>query len=667
MKKLGLFLALAMLVSVFTLGASAEGNYAQAPMFDALVECGDLPSVAERLPETPRVTHEILDEYLDYEIGNYGGTMRFVTDGVNWDADIFIGTTENLLTMSSANSGEITPNIVAAYEVNDDLTENTFTLRKGMKWSDGTEVTMDDFAFTINNVIFNTEINPVVASYMRSGGTAEGTPMVFEIVDDVTFKLSFDQTYGGFPVHIAVAGWKGYTELLKPSHFLKPFHLDYAEECHGSVEAYYAYIAPFAAQLGYDDPTAERVWVEVFNQIDMTNWELTDPNDALTSVYFEGLIDKNFPVLYPWVMTDFSNGVTTFTRNPYYFKVDEAGNQLPYCDYVTSTFVEDQELIQLSVMTGAVDFMRESATIDNISLYKENEENANITAYVTDMHVNPCSLHINFCYGLNPDGSIKDDNDSKAWQEMVNDKRFLEALMYAIDADEVLDSVYKGFGEASPYFSCTGDIEKANALLDEMGAMDLDGDGYRETPSGLPFAFQMWHANETSEQLPACELYREYWDEIGINMQIYTTDGSLLDSSRRANEIPIRVIWLTSDAMWHYQEWYTNEPMWQNWIDNGGLSGEMKDTKTEFIEPSEAFKQFVLGIQSCFTVDPETAVEEVVPALMEMQAENLWNIQPFQHIQQCVIVNSDIGNVPTGGIGISWNFSIEQMFFKNLD
>ena len=50
MKKLGLFLALAMLVSVFTLGASAEGNYAQAPMFDALVECGDLPSVAERLP-----------------------------------------------------------------------------------------------------------------------------------------------------------------------------------------------------------------------------------------------------------------------------------------------------------------------------------------------------------------------------------------------------------------------------------------------------------------------------------------------------------------------------------------------------------------------------------------------------------------------------------------
>ncbi|MGI6238341.1 MAG: hypothetical protein ACOYI5_01780, partial [Christensenellales bacterium] len=124
MKKLSLILALVMALSAFAIGASAEGSYAQAPMLDARVEAGELPPIEERLPETPRITHEILDEFLDYEIGNYGGTMRFVTDGVNWDADIFIGTTENLLTMSSANSGEITPNIVESYSVNDELTEN---------------------------------------------------------------------------------------------------------------------------------------------------------------------------------------------------------------------------------------------------------------------------------------------------------------------------------------------------------------------------------------------------------------------------------------------------------------------------------------------------------------------------------------------------------------
>ncbi len=666
MKKISLILVLAMLLSVMALPAVAEGaEYSQSPFFDDAVASGALPPVEERLPEVPRVAHEILEEYLVPEIGNYGGTMRFVTDGVNWDADIFMGNTENLLTMASINSDDITANIVESYEVNDELTEYTFKIRKGLKWSDGVEVTMEDFRFGIEDFVFNTELTPIVSSYMRDAGTAEGDPFTFEVVDDTTFKISFKKAYGGFPVHISIAGWKGYTDLLKPAHFLKPFHKDYAEECHGSLDAYYEFLQPFGTVMGYDDVTEEGVWTYIFNQVNMTNWEMTDPNDALTSVFFEGLIDQNFPHLFPWVMVSSADGLTTWDRNPYYFKVDAEGNQLPYFDHITSTYVENQELTQFAVMAGNVDFMREAATIDNISLYREHEAESGYTAYVTDMHVNPCALHINFGYGLNPDGTVKDDDDSKAWQEMVNDKRFLKALVLAIDADEVLESVFQGFGERCPYFECTGDTEAANALLDEMGAVDIDGDGYRETPSGLPFAFQMWQANETSEQLAACELYREYFNEIGINASIYSTDSSLMDSSRQANEVPIRVIWVTSNAMWHYCEWYTNEPLWQRWIDNGGLSGEIRDTETTFLEPSDEFKKFVLDIQSCFTVSPSEAVNEVVPSLMQQQADNMWDIQPYDRIQQCVIVNSDIKNVPSSGLGISWNVSIEQMFYTN--
>jgi hypothetical protein len=42
-------------------------------------------------------------------------------------------------------------------------------------------------------------------------------------------------------------------------------------------------------------------------------------------------------------------------------------------------------------------------------------------------------------------------------------------------------------------------------------------------------------------------------------------------------------------------------------------------------------------------------------------------ILPMSRIDQCVLVNSDIGNVPTGGIGIGWNYSIEQMYYNNPD
>ena len=104
MKKLSWLLVLAMVVSLFAMTASAEGDYTQAPMLDAAVEAGELPPVEERLPETPRIVKEILDEYLDYESGNYGGTLRLITSVVNWDADGFVGMDENFLTMESANS-----------------------------------------------------------------------------------------------------------------------------------------------------------------------------------------------------------------------------------------------------------------------------------------------------------------------------------------------------------------------------------------------------------------------------------------------------------------------------------------------------------------------------------------------------------------------------------
>ena len=665
MKKLSWLLVLAMLISMLSMTASAEGTYTQAPMLDAAVEAGELPPVEERLPEVPKIVDEVSAEYLDYECGNYGGTLRLATQVVNWDADGFVGMNEALMTMQSVNSGIVTPNIVGDVQANEDNTEFIFTLRKGLKWSDGSPVTMEDYKFGIENVVFNEELTPVVSSYMRDGGSSKGEPFTFEVIDDETFKISFNESYGGFLVHIAIAGWKGYTDLLKPAEYLKPFHIDFAEECHGSLEAYYEYIAPFGAAMGYDDVTEEGVWCYIFNQIDMTNWELTDPNDALTSVYFEGLIDKNFPVLYSHIMVKCDNGITTWERNPYYFKVDPEGQQLPYIDYITSTLVEDMEMVQLYYMSGQADFGRESATIDNISLYRENEEKAGITAYVTPTHTNPTSLYINVNYGMNPDGTVKDDDASKAWQEVATDIRFRTALAYAIDTDELIDTVYGGFAETNPAFPCINDKDAANALLDEMGMFDIDGDGFRETPSGLPFQWQIWNANDASDIIPVCELLVEFWGEIGLNVSVYTTESSLLSTSQESNEIPMRVIWFHSSALWHnpdFGEWGSR--LWNLWCDKGGLAGVELDP-TQYLEPPQEYKDVKYLIQSLLTVSPEDAASVVVPQILEIEAANLWVIEPLTNVQQCVVINSDIGNVPTGGVGISWNFAMEQFFFNN--
>ena len=66
-----------------------------------------------------------------------------------------------------------------------------------------------------------------------------------------------------------------------------------------------------------------------------------------------------------------------------------------------------------------------------------------------------------------------------------------------------------------------------------------------------------------------------------------------------------------------------------------------------------------------FTETPEVAVNDLLPQLAQFMADNLYIINPVTNVQQCVVINSDIGNVPTGGIGISWNFAMEQFFYNH--
>ena len=665
MKKLSWLLVAAMLISVFSFTATAEGEYTQAPMLDALVESGELAPVEERLPETPKLAHEILDEYLDMECGNYGGTLRLVTQVVNWDADGFIGMNEGLLSMSSTNSGEILPNVVEAYEVNDDKTEFTFTLRKGLKWSDGVEVTMDDVRFGIENVVFNETLTPSIAAYMRDGGSNAGEPMKFEVIDDYTFKLSFNSTYGGFLVHVSASGWKGYSDLLKPAHFLKPFHLDFAEECHGSVEAYYEFMQPFATKIGYDDVTVDNNWMYVFEAIDMTNWELTDPTDALTSENFEGLIDSNFPHLYPWIMTKCESNVTTWERNPYYFKVDEDGQQLPYFDTITSTLVEDMEMVQMEYMSGHADFARESATIDNISLYRESEATSGMTAYTTSSHVVSLAYNLNLTYGLNKDGTVKDDLASRTWQECIQDERFRKAIVLCIDAEEILDTVYNGFGVINPLYECTGDVDQANALLDDMGMLDIDGDGYRETPSGEQFSFLMWNSAETSDMTPNTEFFVEYTSQIGLRFGVSPSDQTNIRNAIAANEVPLCVFWCGAAGLWYEICWNGQwwDGLYYNWYSKGGVH-DSEESKEE-LTPPEILQEYYASVDRMMLEDPAIASTELFNEQAQILAEEGALILPCSSIDQCVLVNSDIGNVPTGGIGIGWNYSIEQMFYNN--
>jgi peptide/nickel transport system substrate-binding protein len=669
MRKLSLLVAFLLVFTLCPLISFAEETaYTQSPMLDEKVEAGELPPVEGRLPDSPKLLHEMSDEYIDYEIGTYGGTIRLVTSSVGWSSDAFIGLNESLLWTPGFTCDDYEGNILEGYTVNEELTEYTFTLRKGLKWSDGVEVTMEDFAFAVNDFVFNSELTPFIANYMRDAGSSVGDPLTFDIIDENTFKISFKQSYGGFLAHLSVVGWKGYTDLLKPAHYLKQFHLSYAEECHGSLEAYYDFIAPYAVALGYDDPQDDGVWTYVFNQIDLTNWETSTPNSWLVAEnVFPELLNGNMPVLYGWIMISDQNGVTTYERNPCYFKVDAVGQQMPYIDYITTTLVENGEMVQMAIITGEADLVREAASMDNISLYRENEESAGITAYITNQHGTPIPLCVNATYGLDSDGTVKDDDASRAWQEAISYPEFTRALILAIDADEIIETAYNGAAVRNEYYNCVHDIEAANELLDGIGMIDIDGDGNRETPSGLKLSWQIWNSANSTYWVPVSELIQEYWHELGLDVDINTTEGTLLGTSISANEVPMYLNYMDGPTTWWMNDWGISgwAPLWSKWLNAGGLSGTDLDAD-KYLEPPQEVKDFVLMMDSLLSVDSETAKDIVFPALHQKMAELGYLILPLQDMNMCVILNSDLGNVPTGGVAIHWGFSFEQYYYNQL-
>ena len=377
---------------------------------------------------------------------------------------------------------KVTGNVLKDYEVSDDQKVFTFYMREGLKWSDGEPVTTEDVRFAIEDVQFNEEIMPILPAWLHSGGNTDGTPMKLEIVDEFTFKLSFDEPNGGFPISLAIQNWRGYADLLKPAHYLKQFHKDYAEP---------ADLEKLIVEHDFEEDQ-ETDWVNFFNYMDITEREISHSNAV------------GFPVLYPWMLKEMTKTHGFYERNPYYFKVDAAGNQLPYIDSVKSAIVQDTEVTGLKIIAGEVDFNREATALAKMPVYRENAENGGYEALLANMHVTPSDVFLNLTY------------DDPVWREVVRDLRFRQALNYAIDREEIIDTLYYGFAEPSEIIDSTLDLDKANALLDEMG-MEKGSDGFRIGPNGKRFSIPFEVQAAAPDIVPLAELLTEMWKEIGTS------------------------------------------------------------------------------------------------------------------------------------------------------
>ena len=584
------------------------------------VAAGELPPVAERLPQEPKVLVALPPEWLVPEIGNYGGDLRIAGPAVRYDDDGFAMHVEALVSSPGLLGDNLTPNILQSFEVNDAGTEFSLTLRQGLRWSDGTPVTTEDVRFAWEDVWNNEELAPSgPPPHYRAGGRPSGDPMEVEILDAYAFRIVFTDSYGGFLTALGVQEWRSYDELLKPSHDLKRFHAKYANP--GDLQA-------LALKSGVE------TWAELFHHMDADGSAFMDERSL------------GLPKLTPWILSETSDEGATLERNPYYFKVDAAGNQLPYIDRVVFTHVPDEELLAARQFAGKVDYASETVVMPKLELYRHSSDEGNFNLKLGSHHRTSGVAFLNLTF------------DDPAWRAVVQEVRFREALSHAIDRVDFIESLYYGLGEPSRLNPTEYDPSLADQLLDEIGMTGRDAEGWRLDSDGNPFAVDFVCSPRSYDTIAAARLYIYYWQSVGIRCAIETVAWEILQERARAN-IHRATVLSESSPLWFSQsfgwEWWA--PLWDQWWTSSGEEGE---------EPTETYKAFRSKVEGVMSVRPDLGRAVVAPEVRQMLYEDIWYFIPAGNQKRPRIESRDFGNVTSNeqAFSIAQTFAMEQVFYR---
>jgi len=508
MKKLSLFLIGCFLVNSFLFAGGQTESTAEvksdgeAPMLAAMVEAGELPSVTDRMP----VKEDIMVIQELENIGTYGGEYRMGWVGISdkWDLADW---TEEPLFMFDKYGQELGPNVAKAYDVNEDSTEFLIYLREGMKWSDGVPFTADDIIFYWEHMLLPGTFGKDLYGCYYSVDPVSGDKARADVtkVDDYTVKVTHEYPNPLFLQRLHVDNkW-----FFAPAHYYKTILPEFIGEEAAMAKA---------QEKGYD------------NLKDFGKW---------TGYYYWVWPER--PTLRPWVASnDPRDEKFVMTRNPYYWKTDSAGNQLPYMDTVGMYRIEP-DLRPLSMFAGEIDYTFINS--DKFTFFKSNEKDGvfNVLSY----RGTKGSTHT-----IELNQTIEDENLRPVFQDV----RFRQAISHSIDRDEynalVFDelltprqaSILPGLAYYSEEWEnafTEYNPGKANALLDEMGLKWDSAHEYRLLENGNPLQIILYLENAGGDEALSrgVELIVDYSKAVGINFVPKYADNAYFDEMKYANKL----------------------------------------------------------------------------------------------------------------------------------
>lgn len=601
-------------------------TFKEAPMLRAMVSAGEIPPLSERLPQ------DVLVIQPAEEIGQYGGTWRQSTAGSNFPnrfgLEYLVGYTPDMK--------RTFPNLLKGWDTSADSKTITLHMRKGVRWSDGVPFTADDLLFYWDDIALNKELSPNPPSKLVRGGK----PGVMKKIDDYTVQITFTEPYGVFIE--TLTRWR--PNPYAPKHYLKDFHAKYT-------------------------PKAELD--KKVNEEGLDNWmALFQAKKGSTNEYW-GMPER--PIIGAWISKNAkSEQIHLLERNPYYYKVDTEGNQLPYIDKMERFLVDDREAALLKVFAGEVDFATlRSYSVDSLSLAVDyqNQGNYRLVPFVW-LPESRANVGFNM--------SHKDP----VLKKLFNNKRFRIALSIAINREEINAILYQGLAEVSNASLMEGppfhgenlfkhhlefDPEQSGRILDSLGLEERDGEGYRLRPDGERLRFVIIIPNWYPKEVEIAEMIKDYWKEVGVQLSSKPITGRQLVPMWKTGDFDLSMVAMTRggrpiNPLFYadfvpISSWYAPNPAWSQWFLTQGEGG---DEPPEDLQRVMALRERALG-----EADEEKRIALTL-AMAKLMEDNFWVFSALMgpRTTQFNAVNKAIRNIPENHIAELIHEIPSQFFFK---